>query len=68
MFEELTDSQLTALHRLLEEEGDRNRHEEGRVSEEDDKALSELMTGAHAEAYRRRRLPGGYETFWWAQG
>lgn len=68
MFEGLTDVQLTALHSLLEEEGDRNRHEEGRVTTEDGQALDELMTGAHAEAYRRRRLSGGYEKFWWARG
>lgn len=67
MFAELSDEQLTALHNLLDEKFDRNRHEEGRVSPEIDQALSELSTGAKDEAYRRRCLPGGYETFWWAR-
>lgn len=67
MFADLSDAQLTALHSLLNEEFDRNRHEEGRVTPETDQALSELSTGVRDEAYRRRRLPGGYETFWWAR-
>lgn len=67
MFAELSDAQLTALHSLLEEEGDRNRHEEGRVTTEEAKALDELMAGVGAEAYKRRRN-GKYELFWWANG
>ena len=67
MFEALTDAQLTALHGLLDEEADRNRHEEGRVTTEDGQALDEMMTGVREEAYKRRRLPGGYQTFWWAR-
>lgn len=67
MFADLSDAQLMALHTLLDEEFDRNRHEAGRVTPEDDQALSEMSTGVHDEAYRRRRLPGGYEKFWWAR-
>lgn len=67
MFADLTDEQLIALHQLFTEESDRNHHESGRVSEEDAKALGEMYTGASEEALKRRRLPGGYEKFWWAR-
>lgn len=67
MFADLSDTQLIALHSLLEEELDRNRHEPSRVSEEDDQAISELKAGANAEAYKRLRAGKG-ELFWWANG
>ena len=65
MFADLTDTQLTALHSLLDDEIDRNRHEPSRVSEEDDKAISEMMAGVNAQAYERRKAGKG-EQFWWA--